>query len=89
MRLIDTDKLNDAFLSSLNTGYETFSIDMIREAIEEQSTAYAVDKVVEQIKDIGTAYSNSVGCDNACSNCDHGTIMRAIIKVVRKGGIEK
>lgn len=50
MRLIDADKLKEAINSSLNTGKETFSTEIIREAIDEQPTAFDVDKVVEQLE---------------------------------------
>lgn len=50
MRLIDADKLKEAINTSLNTGKETFSTEIIHEAIDEQSTAFGVDKVVEQLE---------------------------------------
>lgn len=50
MKLIDADKLKEAINSSLNTGRETFSPEIIREAIDEQPTAFDVDKVVEQLE---------------------------------------
>ncbi len=51
MKLIDADKLKEAINSSLNTGRETFSPEIIREAIDEQPTAFNVDKVVEQLEE--------------------------------------
>ena len=50
-RLIDADKLKEAINSSLNTGRETFSPEIICEAVDEQPTAFDVDKVVEQLED--------------------------------------
>lgn len=50
MRLIDADKLKEAINTSLNTGKETFSTEIIHEAIDEQPTAFGVDKVVEQLE---------------------------------------
>nr|DAV30639.1 MAG TPA: hypothetical protein [Caudoviricetes sp.] len=50
MRLIDADKLKEAINSSLNTGRETFSPEIIYEAVDEQPTVFDVDKVVEQLK---------------------------------------
>ena len=50
MRLIDADKLKEAINSSLNTGRETFSREIIYEAVDEQPTAFDLDKVVEQLK---------------------------------------
>lgn len=50
MRLINADKLKEAINSSLNTGRETFSPEIMCEAVDEQPTAFDVDKVVEQLK---------------------------------------
>lgn len=50
MRLIYADKLKEAINSSLNTGRETFSPEIICEAVDEQPTAFDVDKVVEQLE---------------------------------------
>lgn len=50
MRLIDADKLKEAINSSLNTGRETFSPEIIYEAVDEQPTAFDLDKVMEQLK---------------------------------------
>lgn len=50
MRLIDADKLKEAINSSLNTGRESFSPEIIYEAIDEQPTAFDVDKVVDQLE---------------------------------------
>lgn len=46
MRLINADKLKEAINSSLNTGRETFSPEIMCEAVDEQPTAFDVDKVV-------------------------------------------
>lgn len=51
MRLIDADKLKEAINSSLNTGRESFSPEIIYEAIDVQPTAFDVDKVIEQIEE--------------------------------------
>ena len=50
MKLINADKLKEAINSSLNTGRETFSPEIICEAVDEQPTAYDVDKVAEQLE---------------------------------------
>ena len=49
MRLIDADKIKEAIESSLNTGKETFPAELIYELVDEQPTAYDVDKVVESL----------------------------------------
>lgn len=50
-RLIDADKLKETINSSLNTGREAFSPEIIREAIDEQPTAFDVDKVAERLEE--------------------------------------
>lgn len=49
-RLIDADKLKEAINSSLNTGRETFSPEIIYEAVDEQPTAFDVNEIVEQLE---------------------------------------
>lgn len=50
MRLIDADLLKEEINSSLNTGRETFSPEIICDAVDELPTAFDIDKVVEQIE---------------------------------------
>lgn len=50
MRLINADKLKEAINSSLNTGRETFSPEIMCEAVDEQPTAFDVDEVAEQLE---------------------------------------
>ena len=50
-RLIDADKLKEAINSSLNTGRETFNPEIIYEAVDEQPTAFDVDKVAELLEE--------------------------------------
>lgn len=59
-RLIDADKLKEAINSSLNTGRETFSPEIIREAVDEQPTAFDVDEVVQQLEML---------IEDKCSEC--------------------
>lgn len=57
----------------------------IKAFIENQPIAYDVDKVVNEIKEVGTRFCCvSVHCNNDCSNCDHGAIMKAIIEIVKR-----
>lgn len=64
------------------------NVQIFKEIIEEQPTAYDVDKVVEQINQIGKSVCDSVKCDENCADCDHGSIMRAVTKKVEGGGVE-
>ena len=58
------------------------------EVIDNQPVVYDMGKIISQIKDIGNGFCCSVGCDNNCQCCAHGSIMRAIIDVVKKGLVE-
>lgn len=61
--------------------------DRINDELED-IIAYDVEAVVKQIQDIGTRFCVSVHCNNECENCDHGSIMKAIIEIVRNGGVK-
>ena len=72
MRLIDADKLKEAINSSLNTGRETFSPEIIYESVDEQPTVFDVDEVVRQIKDIKD--KEYVACtDQECRYCKYSS----------------
>lgn len=77
MKLIDADKLKEAINSSLNTGRETFSPEIIREAIDEQPTAFDVDKVVEQLD---VYITKLVGRNSA--------LYQTVMQIVKGGGVE-
>lgn len=98
MRLIDADKLKEAINSSLNTGRETFSPEIIYEAVDEQPTAFDVDEVVRQIKDIkGKEYTACLGPEcgycrylSTCSyegKVDKLALERAI-EIIKGGGVK-
>ena len=75
MRLIDADKLKEAINSSLNTGRETFSPEIIYEAVDEQPTAFDADKVVEKLE--------NYLFEKYCIEGD-----TAIDEIVKGGGVE-
>lgn len=77
MRLIDADKLKEAINSSLNTGRETFSPEIIYEAVDEQPTAFDLDKVVEQLD---TYITKLVGRNSA--------LYQTVMQIVKGGGVE-
>ena len=52
MRLIDADEFKDIILTYGKAGYRALPIEKISELIDGQSTAYDVDKVVEQVRSI-------------------------------------
>ena len=92
MRLIDADKLKEAFNSSLNTGRETFGPEIIYEAIDEQPTAFDADKVVKQLKDLKAMYWFSIAntgdkkLDVVYENV--GNTLDRAIEIVKGGGAE-
>ena len=97
-RLIDADKLERAISSSLNTGRETFSPEIIYEAVDEQPTAFDADEVVRQIKDIKD--KEYAACtDQKCGYCEYLSTcscgdkadklaLDCAIKIVKSGGIK-
>lgn len=98
MRLIDADKLKEAINSSLNTGRETFSPEIIYEAVDEQPTAFDVDKVVEQLEDIKRKKYRAcqdVICEDCkysedCCECDESDklALDMAVEIVKGGGVE-
>lgn len=92
MRLIDADMLKEAINSSLNTGKETFSPEIICEAVDEQQTAFDVDKVVEQLEEVEKAMTSPVtedcfGEECRASDCTICIISKAI-EIVKGGGVD-
>lgn len=85
MRLIDADKLMGELHESLKgdcdlrKDYEFMGID---EFIENQPTAYNVDKVVEQLED-----KKKVCLENY--ECLSAQILRQAIVIVKAGGIDE
>lgn len=87
-RLIDADKLKEAINSSLNTGRETFSPEIIREAVDEQPTAFDVDKVVEQLETRKTR-ATALQKENISEYFEGETdAFEFAIKIVKGGGVD-
>lgn len=83
MRLINADKLKEAINSSLNTGRETFSPEIICEAVDEQPTAFDVDKVVQQLEKRSTL-AKPVGWTKSYEI----VILNDAVEIVKGGGVE-
>lgn len=95
MRLIDADefantlkKISDAnwFKKEQKEAFETIVGLLIGVDKEKYSpTAYAEDKVVEELKDLGSKYCINVGCKDECQDCSHGILMQKAIEIVKNG----
>lgn len=51
-------------------------------------TAFNKEQVIEEMKKTGKRFCVSVRCSEDCQNCEHGVLMKALIEIVEKGGIE-
>lgn len=95
MRLIDADLLDEEvmywFMCMTGNPKPSTVVNQckssFRNMIDEQLTVYDVEAVVKDIQDIGTRFCASVHCNDECECCDHGSMMKAIIDIVRKGGV--
>lgn len=59
----------------------------IMRIVDEQPSAYDVDKVIKSINKIGQKYCDSVECENNCEDCEHSCLMGAITNVIKSGGV--
>lgn len=86
MRLIDADKLKKIIHSAYSDDLE------ILDKIDEQPTAFDVDKVVKQLKDLKVMYWFSIAntgdkkLDIAYENV--GNTFDKAIEIVKEGGVE-
>lgn len=83
MRLINTDKLKEAINSSLNTGRETFSPEIMCEAVDEQPTAFDVEKVTDEILR-ASCIARPMGWDRKREIIETHTA----IEIVKGGGVD-
>ena len=87
MRLIDADKLIEDVLNSMPTGSAR---GVFRAFIEEQPTAFNVDKVVEQLEK-SHFHTDATFDDDGCCNDDSEEVvnLNEAIEIVRRGGIDE
>lgn len=78
MRLIDVDKLIHALVRDFITGKKTLG-----QVIDEQPTAYDVDKVLEQLKKMLEDNTSDSGDDWYTAEC-----LNKAIEIVKGGGTE-
>jgi hypothetical protein len=89
MRLVDIDDVRDGIKDSLGINIMlVYSGDKWEDILDSIPTAYDVDEVVEQITELGKRFCDSVGCEKDCINCEHWAMMRGVIEIVKRGGIE-
>lgn len=60
----------------------------ILQIVEDQPTAFDKEKVIEEMKKIGKRICVCVKCREDCENCEHGVLMKTLIGIVEKGGVE-
>ena len=89
-RLINTDNLIGCAIIKPMTSEEFGHILACENKIvhDDIPTAFDVEAVVKDIQDIGTRFCASVHCNDECECCDHGSMMKAIIEIVRNGGVK-
>ena len=91
MRLIDADTLKDTLLKY----HYTTEHNQIFRYIDEQPTAYSVDKVVEQLKDVGQKMSESKSIQKygKSSPANHryykAVSVKRAIEIVKGGGVNE
>lgn len=86
MRLIDADKLKHAVHCAYYYDLE------ILEKIDEQPTAYDVDEVVEQLKELKMRYfltiANTGDADKDCAYKNIANTIDRAIDIVKGGGVK-
>ena len=87
MNLIDADKLLEDVLNSMPTGSAR---GVFRAFIEQQPTAFDVDKVVEQLEK-SHFHTDATFDDDGCCNDDSEEVvnLNEAIEIVRRGGMDE
>lgn len=92
-RLIDADDFIKKFnYAKANTEEENIMCATVRRMIQEESTAFDVDKVVEQLKQLKTRYFLTIAntgdkkLDIAYENV--GNALDRVIEIIKGGGVE-
>ncbi|MFQ6932341.1 MAG: hypothetical protein ACLRR3_15520 [Eubacterium sp.] len=83
MRLIDADNFKGKVIAS-----HCYSGVNRLKSINDVPTAYDVNKVIEELKEMGNKYCKSVECNGECDCCEHASMMQGVIKIVKGGGID-
>lgn len=94
MRLIDADKLKEAIEEEKddNDYMCRLCLESIKEIIDEQPTAFDVDKVVEQLKELKMRYfltiANTGDADKDCAYKNIANTIDKAVEIVKGGGVE-
>lgn len=89
MRTIDAETLKESINNSLNTGKETFPAEIIYEAIDEQPTAYDVDKVVAELEKLADDANDNIMISESPQYHDgYEDGVQAAIQIVKGGGVD-
>lgn len=62
--------------------------DCIRDTIYNQEIDYNIEVIEQGVREIGMRYCVSVNCDNNCDCCEHSSLMKGILQVIKNGGIK-
>ena len=65
----------------------TVSIKDVKTIIKEQPTAYDVEKVVDELKEVHEKFCKNVACDELCEHCEEYIMFNKNIKIVKQGGV--
>ena len=57
--------------------------------VEEQPTAYSVDKVVDELEEVHETFCKNVVCGKLCEHCEEYIMFNKNIKIVKQGGVGK
>lgn len=86
MRLIDADKLKKIIHSAYSDDLE------ILDKIDEQPTAFDVDEVVEQLKQLKMRYfltiANTGDADKDCAYKNIANTIDRAVEIIKGGGVE-
>ena len=91
MRLIDADQFITEMEINIGNIYNPDIIKGMRfgiELINSRPTSFNKEMVIDEMKKTGVRFCVNVKCPEDCQNCEHGVLMKALIDIVGKGGIE-
>lgn len=97
MRLIDAENFSKAmkdYFTEMITHHK-YNVDCVecnanlQRLLDEQPTAYDVDKVVEELKEVHKNFCNSVTCGGKamCKDCEEYVMFQKNIEIVKHGVI--